>query len=1692
MASLVATTVNGALTLDGTHDQILSTTTHSLEIKNAGATNAGGLVLQGSGGTHGLQMYWDTGAYGFLDAAWSNWDIKKVPNGAFSVDEGSGLKRVLTEAGGTFNGQVTINQDANTYALYIDSESASYESISVRAKWGMYISQDIGGGYGMYIARNLNEAGAYALVSINSDHTASTQPALWVNQDGAGYGIQLTQGGAQVGLLITQTGASNAIKLDQNGNGSALYIDSESTTTNTIESYGKYGLYHSCDISGGYGLYIYRNLNEAGASSLAHFIDDHTAGSQTTVYIRHDSSSGLALDCVGTGRFSGQLTLNTGILGPLGSTVLNSSQELINIAELAINAAAAGSNKLYCNGASNFNGDSTFSGNVGIGNAALSTIKLYVNSTINSGTAIYGYATAGSGTVYGVLGQANTSAATTQIGVYGAANSASSTDNFGGQFYAVSGTNNYAIKTLGGDVWIAGSGKVGIGTNAPSESLEVYGGTVVASALKNATVWERVNSYSLFCYVPKGAYHYQQTSTATGAIRITLPPMHDAMVSFWVDVYDYAANESFSAYISGYPYLTGSLPHWAHTSAVIIGGVSRNFTVRFGDNNLGSTSTQYYVYIGETNSTWSYPQIRVRDVNCGFHVSTSEWEGNEAGWDVSFATSFENVVATQSNTLPYGDYNKLINTPTLSFLPLAGGTLTGQLNLHAGSYEGSLTFGSNTTWRCGIRQHDDGDAELRIWAKNSSGMIVLATGYDGEPAAIARPTDGLFVIGNNVGLGNFSAADPAQKLDVKGSAAFTGDINLSGSGSSQYITRYPTVSGWEPLIIRFKNGAGTNAAGIKFQTANGSAAYTDRFVINTDSNTPDIYMQTNGGNVGIGDSTPTYKLDVNGTGRFAGQLTLGTGIIHGSTTILNSSRELINIAELAINAAAAGSYKLYCNGTANFSGNVTLGPHCAVGNGPNASWDSSMHSLQIAHSMSLFCETADGADRNSVVGSNVYYNSGYKRMYTDETCSILLRSNYISFRVDNSGTANAAFTPTEVLKVSPGAVTVSSGTLLVPNGSVSSPAIRFSNDGNTGMYMGASVSLRFAQGGVDRLIIADGGAATFSGALTATGNITGGTFDSINLRVATQHIKWPNTSGQAASRSWGWINEQGAYGYFQLYRSDASDGTLDTEVMRFRNTGNAEFRNSLLVDGNITCDSTIFTSEYIKHYNDDDNWLRFTTDAISFSKPATFSGDVNIAGDIGVENGRGVRGPSATEQLIFHTTDGIKLTSGSAERVRIETNGNVGIGTNNPSNLLHVYENSASGKSFRFENAGGIAELNVYGAGWYTTIGRSASVGWINVNGPFKIQNYSGGWNTSIYCKADGDVGIGDESPSYKLDVNGTGRYTGQLTLDTGIIHGSTTILNSSRELINIAELAINAAAAGSNKLYCNGNANINGDCDASTFTGSGAALTSLNASNLSSGTVATARMGSGTASSSTFLRGDNTWATPSGGGGGMTDWIGQDGDGTNVTISDGKYVKFKEGSGIDTNWTDTSSGTSGDPYDLTISCKSAVCQSFYTSYNGQSSTPSSGQIIFSSEGSVYALSDYSQTIKFSSYSTSDYRLKKNISTFNSEAWTKVKSVNLRKFDFDESAIDEAVIVDKDIVKPSTLTQKIGFIAHELSEAGIDGAVAGSKDEIDADGNAVYQRVDPIKLIPVMWGALNEAITKIETLETKVQTLENN
>ncbi len=51
-------------------------------------------------------------------------------------------------------------------------------------------------------------------------------------------------------------------------------------------------------------------------------------------------------------------------------------------------------------------------------------------------------------------------------------------------------------------------------------------------------------------------------------------------------------------------------------------------------------------------------------------------------------------------------------------------------------------------------------------------------------------------------------------------------------------------------------------------------------------------------------------------------------------------------------------------------------------------------------------------------------------------------------------------------------------------------------------------------------------------------------------------------------------------------------------------------------------------------------------------------------------------------------------------------------------------------------------------------------------------------------------------------------------------------------------------------------------------------------------------------------------------------------------------------------------------------------------------------------------------------------------------------------------------------------------------------AITGTKDEVDTDGDAVYQAIDQSKLVPLLTAALKESIAKIETLETQRADLE--
>lgn len=85
-------------------------------------------------------------------------------------------------------------------------------------------------------------------------------------------------------------------------------------------------------------------------------------------------------------------------------------------------------------------------------------------------------------------------------------------------------------------------------------------------------------------------------------------------------------------------------------------------------------------------------------------------------------------------------------------------------------------------------------------------------------------------------------------------------------------------------------------------------------------------------------------------------------------------------------------------------------------------------------------------------------------------------------------------------------------------------------------------------------------------------------------------------------------------------------------------------------------------------------------------------------------------------------------------------------------------------------------------------------------------------------------------------------------------------------------------------------------------------------------------KIGQDTPSDGQVFTWDNTagyavWSPSASGADGMgSGFVLEDGDGTEVTIDENKEVKFIDGDGIEINWTDVSTGSDGDPYDLTFS----------------------------------------------------------------------------------------------------------------------------------------------------------------------------
>jgi len=96
---------------------------------------------------------------------------------------------------------------------------------------------------------------------------------------------------------------------------------------------------------------------------------------------------------------------------------------------------------------------------------------------------------------------------------------------------------------------------------------------------------------------------------------------------------------------------------------------------------------------------------------------------------------------------------------------------------------------------------------------------------------------------------------------------------------------------------------------------------------------------------------------------------------------------------------------------------------------------------------------------------------------------------------------------------------------------------------------------------------------------------------------------------------------------------------------------------------------------------------------------------------------------------------------------------------------------------------------------------------------------------------------------------------------------------------------------------------------------------------------------------------------------------------------------------------------------------------------------------------------------------SSDYRLKENVVALTG-AITRIKTLLPKRFNW---------------IADETNTVVDGFLAHEVTT--VPEAVVGTKDQVDADNNPVYQQIDQSKLVPLLVAALQELVGRVETLE---------
>ena len=636
----------------------------------------------------------------------------------------------------------------------------------------------------------------------------------------------------------------------------------------------------------------------------------------------------------------------------------------------------------------------------------------------------------------------------------------------------------------------------------------------------------------------------------------------------------------------------------------------------------------------------------------------------------------------------------------------------------AGTQMGSVGFGGST------------NQELEIW---SEGTVALkSTSYSS--------TDGLFVNNNNVGIGT---NNPQEKFHLFASTSAT--QRISNTSSSAYNTiQFVNDSNYYGYL--WQNGSAISAYGgpnaLHLANYNGplvfssssSGSYSQRAIIDTS------------GNVGIGTTNPGTKLSIYDT--TGNHITLSNSWSSGSHAISflggshggdgtspNSTAARIVCTATAPGGAATGDLKFVTNSGDNFVNALYISPNGNIG-----------------------ISTTNPSEKLDVNG-NIVTSKLYSGPIATKTTNNV-------YRIQISNGTNATYQVDEGSDV---AIKIGSGYIWNVNANSSYNGMRIGTnwDGVTGQATGSLPSWDIDIGGRNA---AETGSDCFTvrrydsswvNLLTVkgTGNVGIGTTNPgslldlktdtgvdpttpTTLRISTSTV---NTTGWSTSNPWGVID---------FYSDNFASGLPDSgpkvhariAAVASSSKGRSSNLNFELVDGiSSSTRSTI---------------LSLSTGGVGVNRTFTLTPTNDISA---------IYKNSSDSECLYLRTSSTQVTwesrggknfvwsQGFATSLILNSSGNVGIGTNNPSHKLHVsgslYSTSRNINGYIIEKVG-----ERLGTGTYTifTNGNNStqSGGIVEVMAIYGTPSGVGYWkykitgNRNIYTIESNTTGYAGSTPS--------------------------------------------------------------------------------------------------------------------------------------------------------------------------------------------------------------------------------------------------------------------------------------------------------------------------------------------------------